>query len=194
MRLYEIEPTDDLAVPVVARSPDEAADLFITWSAANDRHHESFMVSDLSVDALLPKQQEVVRNALAAGLVGVLHFLDDVGWTFSPPMSQPDDRASPGRADERHPLMRIFEMRDLTPIEAFVLAVDHERALELFAWHLQVHGGNADTVLFREVALEHMEEPANDAVNEALDVGWDGLVTSGAHGWMFVTPLGVHRD
>ena len=88
-------------------------------------------------------------------------------------------------------MMRIFQMRDLTPIEAFVLATDYDRASELFEGHLRAHGGDPDAVLYREVNLMHLEEPANDAVYEALDFGRDGLVTCDAQGqWAFVTPLG----
>ena len=88
-------------------------------------------------------------------------------------------------------MMRIFQMRDLTPIEAFVLASDYDRASELFAQHLRAHGGDPDAVLYREMQLEHLDEPANDAVYEALDIGRDGLVACDPQGeWAFVTPLG----
>jgi hypothetical protein len=92
-------------------------------------------------------------------------------------------------------VIRIFQMRDLTPIEAFVLAADYDRASELFEQHLRTHGGDPDAVLYREVELQHLEEPANDAVYEALDIGWEGLVTCDAAGrWSFVAPLGGQRD
>jgi len=88
-------------------------------------------------------------------------------------------------------VIRIFQMRDLTPIEAFVLAADYDRASELFEQHLRTHGSDPDAVLYREVELQHLEEPANDAVYEALDIGWEGLVTCDAAGrWSFVAPLG----
>jgi hypothetical protein len=97
--------------------------------------------------------------------------------------------------DDDHSVIRIFQMRDLTPIEAFVLAAGYDRAQELFEQHLLAHGGDPDALLYREVGLEHLDEPANDAVHEALDIGWEGLVTCDANGrWSFVTPLGSHRD
>jgi hypothetical protein len=87
--------------------------------------------------------------------------------------------------------MRIFQMRDLGEIEAFVLAVDYDRASAIFEQHLRTHGGDTDAVLYREVELQHLEEPANDAVYEALDIGSEGLVTCDAAGrWSFVAPLG----
>ena len=90
--------------------------------------------------------------------------------------------------------MRIFQMRDLTPIEAFVLAPDYDRGSALFAQHLRAHGGDPDAVLYREVELQHLDEPANDAVYEALGLGREGLVTCDAHGqWVFVLPLGDHH-
>lgn len=87
--------------------------------------------------------------------------------------------------------MRIFQMRDLTPIEAFVLAADYDRASELFEQHLRAHGGDPDAFLYREIELQHLDEPANDAVYEALDRGREGLVICDTAGrWMFVRPLG----
>jgi hypothetical protein len=86
--------------------------------------------------------------------------------------------------------MRIFQMRDLTPIEAFVLAADQNRASALFEKHLQIHGGDPDATLFREVGMEHIDEPANDAVYEALDFDCEGLVSCDANGnWTFSIPL-----
>lgn len=196
MHLYEINPIDGRAVLVVARTPHEASDLFVTWSAAGDRVHASFTVDDLSLDRLLPEQHNEVRKAFAAGLVGIVHLDQDAGWTFSPPMWQPlGDNEVHSSEDDCDPVIRIFEMRDLTPIEAIVLARDYDRASELFEQHLRAHGGDPDAILYREVGLEHLEGPANDVVPEALDIGWDGLVTCDANGrWSFVTPLGCHRD
>jgi hypothetical protein len=87
--------------------------------------------------------------------------------------------------------MRIFQMRDLNEIEAFVLASDYDQASELFEQHLRAHGGDPDAVLYRELELQHLEEPANDAVYEALELDREGLVTCDANGqWAFVVPLG----
>lgn len=89
MHLYEIHPVDHHLVHVVARTPQEAADLFVTWSAAHGRVHESFTVDRLPIDNLRPDQQTQVRSAFAAGLIGISHFSEEIGWTFSPPMWQP---------------------------------------------------------------------------------------------------------
>lgn len=87
--------------------------------------------------------------------------------------------------------MRIFQMRDLNEIEAFVLAVDYDRASVLFENHLRAYGGDPDAILYREVELQHLAEPANDAVYEALELECEGLVTCDAKGqWAFVAPLG----
>jgi hypothetical protein len=88
MHLYEINPSDYHAVHVVARTPQEAVDLFVTWSAARGRIHESFTMDRLPVENLQPDQQTQVRSAFAAGLVGISHFDEEIGWTFSPPMWQ----------------------------------------------------------------------------------------------------------
>jgi hypothetical protein len=91
--------------------------------------------------------------------------------------------------------MQIFQMRDLGEIEAFVLAVDYDRASELFEDHLRAHGGDPDAVLYREVELQHVEEPGNDAVCEALELDREGLVTCDANGqWAFVAPLGARGE
>jgi len=91
-------------------------------------------------------------------------------------------------------MIRIFQMRDLTPIEAFVLAADYDRASELFEQHLRAHGGDPDAVLYREVELQHLDEPANDAVYEALELDCEGLVTLDANRrWVFVLPLADRR-
>jgi len=89
MHLYEINSSGDHLVHVVAHSPQEAVDLFVTWSAANDRVHSSFTVDDLPIDTLRPEQHEQVRRAFSAGLVGIAHFDEEIGWTFSPPIWQP---------------------------------------------------------------------------------------------------------
>lgn len=92
-------------------------------------------------------------------------------------------------------MTHIFQMRDLTPIEAFVLAEDYDRASALFEEHLRAHGGNPDAVLYREVGLEHLEASAKEAVHEALHLGREGLVTCDAKGrWAFVAPLGQKHD
>ena len=92
-------------------------------------------------------------------------------------------------------MMRIFQMRDLTPIEAFVLAADYDRASELFEQHLRAYGGDPDAVLYRELELQHLDEPANDAVYEALELDCEGLVTCDANGqWAFVAPLGDRKE
>jgi hypothetical protein len=88
--------------------------------------------------------------------------------------------------------MRIFQMRDPTPIEAFVLAADYGRARELFQRHLHAHGGDPDTLLYRELTLEHLDEPEFGCVSVALDVRQEGLVASDALGrWVFIMPVGM---
>jgi len=89
MHLYEINPNDRPPVHVVARTPQEAVDLFVTWSVARGRIHESLTMDRLPVENLKPEQQAQVRSAFAAGLVGISHFDEEIGWSFSPPMWQP---------------------------------------------------------------------------------------------------------
>jgi len=87
--------------------------------------------------------------------------------------------------------MLLFQFRDPLPIEAYVLAPDFDRARELFQRHLQVHGGDPDTLLYRELVLEHLGEDDGAAVSEAMGLNRQGLlVRDDIRGWVFVTPLG----
>jgi hypothetical protein len=87
--------------------------------------------------------------------------------------------------------MRIFQMRDLREMEAFVLAADYDRASALFEQHLRANGGDPDAALYRELELQHLDEPANDAVYEALELLREGLVICAFNGqWAFIAPLG----
>jgi hypothetical protein len=89
MFLHKIESDDRVAVHVVARSADEAADIFVTWRAARGSAPRRFTVECIPSENLEGIQQEQVRNALAAGLVGVAHLDPEIGWTFSAPMWVP---------------------------------------------------------------------------------------------------------
>jgi len=89
MHLYKIDPGEHDSVHVVARSSHEAADVFVTWSAARDRVHQRFTVECVRLTTLDPEQQVQVRSAIAAGLVGICHFDEEIGWTFSAPMWLP---------------------------------------------------------------------------------------------------------
>ena len=99
MNLYELNPFDHHLIHVVARTPQEAVDLFVTWSASKGRTHRSFTVDLLPVENLSPEQQARVEGAFAAGLVGISHFDEEIGWTFSPPLWQPlaDDEIAAGK-------------------------------------------------------------------------------------------------
>lgn len=197
MQLYEINASDRSPVHVIARDRQQAVDIFVTWSAARGEPAAAFDMDELPIENLRLEQQQQVRSAIAAGLVGIAHFDEENGWTFSPPMWVP---LAPGEVSdtidqEDASLMCIFEMRDLTPIEAFVLASDYERAAELFKRHLRANGGDPDALLYRELELQQLGESANDAVYEALDIGWEGLVICDDNGrWSFVTPLGSYHD
>ena len=100
MHLYEIKQDDRFPVHVVARTLQEAVDLFVTWSGARGRTHECITVDRLSVEKLKPEQQAHVRSACVAGLIGISHFDEEIGWTFSPPLwlpPSPDDGSDGGQ-------------------------------------------------------------------------------------------------
>lgn len=191
LKLYKIEPIGLPAMHVAARSEDQAMQMYVTWEAANEQSGRSFSVELAALDAFDRDQQLQLETLLAISCEGIARYDHEGGWVIDTngwASFHADEIESPG-------LMRIFQMRDLAEIEAFVLASDQERASELFAQHLLAHDADPDAVMYREVALESLNEPANDAVHEALDMGWDGLVTCDAKGrWAFTTPLGSRRS
>jgi hypothetical protein len=91
-------------------------------------------------------------------------------------------------------MMRIFQFRDPTPIEALVLSADQDDATELFEEYVLRQGGDPDTLLWRELSMHHLQEEAVAAVREALELGREGLVVCEAEDrWILVVPLGI-RD
>lgn len=88
-------------------------------------------------------------------------------------------------------MMHIFQFRDPTPIEALVIATDQDAATAIFENYVRACDGDPDTLLWRELSMEHLEDLAAAAVREALDLRRAGLVTCDAHGcWAFITPIG----
>ncbi len=88
--------------------------------------------------------------------------------------------------------MRLFEFRDLASMEAYVIAVDHDDATELFEEHLLQHGRDPDTLMWRELAIDRLDRDEWAGVWDALTVGREGLVMSaGTDRWVFVTPVGA---
>lgn len=86
--------------------------------------------------------------------------------------------------------MRIFEFRDPTPIEAYVLATDQESAFELFEEYVLARGGDPDTLLWREWSIDNLDEPEQAKVCEALELKREGVVAQQSVGhWVFVTTL-----
>lgn len=196
MHLYEINPSDGYPVHVVARTPDDAVQHFVTWRAAHGVVDESFCVDRMPVNKLKPDQQVQVRNAFAAGLTGISHFDEEVGWTFSPPLSvaggsgQPIEIASSRRSE----MMRLFEFRDSTPIEAFVISKDVDRALAMFKLYLETNGGDPATLLWRERDFDDLDEAQQLALADAATIDREGLViVDGSGRWVFLVPLCAGR-
>ena len=88
-------------------------------------------------------------------------------------------------------MMGLFEFRDPTPIEAFVIAKDTDRALAMFKLYLETNGGDPDTVLWRERDLEDLDEAQQLALEDAATIHREGLVTVDVSGrWVLLIPLG----
>jgi hypothetical protein len=189
LKLYKIEPIGLPALHVAARSEEQAAQMYVTWAAAHQLSTQSFSVELVALESLEPTQQLQLQALLASSIEGVARYDQDAGWVIDP-----DSWASFDADEIERPGLRIFQMRDLTPFEALVLANNYPRALKLFERHLRAHGGDPDAVLYREVELQHLDEPASDAVYEALELDHEGVVTCDANGqWAFVRPLGDHQ-
>jgi hypothetical protein len=77
------------------------------------------------------------------------------------------------------------------PLEAFVLAPDQERAAGLFELYVRAHGGDPDTLLWREWPVEQLDDPERSIIQRALELGGQGLLTPDVlERWAFITPLG----
>lgn len=93
--------------------------------------------------------------------------------------------------------MRVFEFRDVSPsdaIEALVVAANEEAATAIFQMYLRAHGGDPDTLLWRELSMHLLQDLAAAAVREAFQLGREGLVICDAQEqWVFVVPLGDRK-
>lgn len=187
LKLYKIEPNGLPLMHIAARSEEQAMQMYGAWEAAHELSGREFSVELVALDSWGRDQQLQLQALLATSAEGIARYEDSAGWVID------TDGWTSFDTDEMEltDVMHIFQMKGLTSIEAFVLASDYDRASELFEWHLRAHGRGPGVTLYREVALQHLDEPANDAVHKALDIGWEGLVTCDPNGrWAFVTPLG----
>lgn len=187
LKLYKIEPIGLPAMYVAARSEEQAMQMYATWQAAHELPGGSFSVELATLDNCELDQQRQLQAVLATSTEGIARHDQNEGWVIDTEGWTSFDTDEMERIGE----LMIFQMRDMTPIEAFVLASNYDRAHELFEEHLRAHGGDPDTLLYREVGLQHLEDEVEPAVREALGLARDGLVVCDAAGrWAFVMPLG----
>ena len=194
LELYEIGSGADRTI-VAATSHNQAAQIFLTWEAAERRQAEQFSVGRLPLDKLSPVHLAQLRAVRAAGKAGIVRFDTENGWTVHWDGWISDD---PVNEDDRS-LLSIFQVAGETIAAGYVLAHDQVRASELVRIHFRELRRSSDKLSLTEIALQNVQdEVANDAVNEALDIGWEGLVTCDEAGlWSFTTPLGnrsAHLD
>jgi hypothetical protein len=187
LKLYKIEPIGLPAMHVAARSEEQAMQMYATWQAAHELPGGPFSVKVVALDGFEQDQQMQLQALLATSTEGIVRYDQDAGWVIVSDGWASFDTDEMERTGE----LMIIQMRDMTPIEAFVLAGNCDRAHELFEEHLRAHGGDPDTLLYREVGLQHLEDEAEPAVREALGLAREGLVVCDAAGrWAFVMPLG----
>jgi hypothetical protein len=191
LKLYKIEPIGLPAVHLAARSEEQAMQMYVTWEAAHDLSGRSFSVELVTLEAFEPRQQVQLEALLATSTEGIARYDQREGWVIDT-----DGWASFDTDEIDYPGgLVVFQMRDLTPIEALVLAVDYDRASELFGEHLLAHGGDPDALMYRALDPEQLEDSARIAVEEALALGREGLVVCDSAGqWAFVSPLGERKD
>lgn len=188
LKLYKILPEGLAAMHVAARSNEQAAQIYATWEAAQELSGRDFAVEVVALENLDRAQRRQLNALLTNSTEGIARFDENTGWTIESDQWFSFDYDGPLLPG----MIRIFQMRDMAEIEAFVLASDYERASALFEQHVRAHGGDPDAVMYREVGLEHLDAPANAAVLEALDLGREGLVSCKADGcWFCVLPLGA---
>ena len=188
LKLYKIEPLGLPAMHLAARSEEQAMQMYVTWEAAHDLSGRAFSVEPVALEA--SESHQHLEALLATSTEGIARYDEGDGWVIDT-----DGWASFDTDEmENSGALMVFQMRDLTPIEALVLAVDYERASELFGQHLLAHGGDPDALMFRGLDFDHLEGGARKAVEEALGLGREGLVVCDAAGlWAFVTPLGARN-
>jgi hypothetical protein len=187
LKLYKIEPVGLPVTHVAARSDEQAMQMYATWAAAHELPGRSFSVELVALDSFEREQQLQLQALLATSTEGIAHYDESTGWVIDS-----DGWASFDTDEiERSGVLQMYQMRDLTPIEAIVVAMDYARASELFGQHLRAHGGDPDALLYRELDLSRVEGAAREAVEKALGLAREGLVIcDAAHRWVFVTPLG----
>jgi hypothetical protein len=188
LKLYKIEPIGLPAMHFAARSDEQAMQMYVTWEAAQELSGRSFSVELAPLDGFEQDQQSQLQAVLATSTEGIARYDEGVGWVIDT-----EGWTSFDTDEMEHPSgLLIYQMRDLTPIEAFVLAPDYDRASGVFGQHLLAHGGDPDALLYRELDLQDLADAARNAVEEALSLGREGVVIcDAAERWVFVTPLGV---
>lgn len=91
--------------------------------------------------------------------------------------------------------MRLFEFRDLAETAAFVLAAECERATAIFQLYLLAHGGDPDSLMWRDRNVDDLDQAEQSAVTDAIEINREGLVICDTAGrWAFVTPVGDQAD
>jgi len=90
--------------------------------------------------------------------------------------------------------MRFFHFKSCDDeLDAHIFAWTDRRAAELFLVYLLTNGGNPDAFMWRELAPEHLDEPDQSRLREALAIEIEGLATHHPErGWIPV-PLMVRE-
>lgn len=92
-------------------------------------------------------------------------------------------------------MMYIFQFRDLSEREAFVLAADAGRGTAIFKCHLAANGGDPDSIMWRGRDWDDLEDGEQAVIGEAFGFEREGLLSCDVAGrWVFIIPLGAQED
>lgn len=81
-KLYQIRPNNSDRVLVIADSPNQAANVYVTWAASRGHVLDDFSIELVPAESFPSNHQTKLQSALALGLIGVARFNDDGCWIF----------------------------------------------------------------------------------------------------------------
>jgi hypothetical protein len=82
LSVYKIEPESLPSMYVAARSDRQAAEIYVTWEAAEGHHATIFTVELVRLASFDPEWQAKLQTLLATRSEGILRFDYDTGWSI----------------------------------------------------------------------------------------------------------------
>ena len=82
MHLYKIKPDGAAHVHIIARSPEHAAEIFITWDNLHKRETESFSVECQLLGWFAYHHQDQLRSLFNLKCCGIAVLDEHLGWVI----------------------------------------------------------------------------------------------------------------